>query len=176
MSAGDEFFQYAEETSAESCLKAIDDLEDYVRSDGPFEGVMAFSQGAGLAATLMIRKYKKDPIGQRLSPLFKCAIFFCGAVPEDPCVVAQGNVRRLMRAEDDGEVIEIPTAHIWGKNDQLYPNFGPVLSGLCKKSVRAHLLHEGGHEVPGPKYPDALKDAVRCIERTIKRALEVQST
>ena len=174
MSAKDQFFQYADESSAQSCIKAIDDLEWYIQNDGPFDGVMAFSQGAGLAATLMVRKIKEDPISQRLSPLFKCAIFFCGAVPEDLFGVAQGGSRRLMSFEDDGQVIEIPSAHIWGRSDQIYPHFGPVLSGMCKKSARADFVHEGGHEVPGPKYPEAVKTAVRCIERTIKRALEEQ--
>ena len=135
---------------------------------------MAFSQGAGLAATLMIRKMNQDPVGQRLSPLFRCAVFFCGAGPEDPGAVTGGRVRRLMKVEDDGEVIETPTAHVWGRNDGMYPHFGPVLSGLCRKSLREDLVHEGGHEVPGPRNPEHLKQTVRYIERTIERALEAQ--
>ena len=89
-------------------------------------------------------------------------------------MIACGGTRRLMRFEDDGEVIEIPTVHIWGRNDKVYPHSGPVLSGLCRKCVREDSVHEGGHEVPGPTQPEALKQTVKFIERTIARALDAQ--
>lgn len=58
-------------------------------------------------------------------PLIKCALFFSAGVPRDP------EIGQLMDAAIDGEVIDVPTAHILGKNDGLCPSFGPVLSRLC---------------------------------------------
>ena len=174
VSKDDEFFKYADETSDASCIKALNDLEAYVRQEGPFDAVMAFSQGAGLAASLIISKIQQAPIQQRLYPLFKCAVIFCGAVPEDPGALRRGEVRRSMDFEHDGEIIEVPTAHIWGAHDELYPDFGPVLSRLCRKDIRTDFVHQGGHEVPSSKSPDTVSSVVRVIERTIERALEAQ--
>ena len=134
---------------------------------------MAFSQGAGLAASLLVRKMQQDPVRQRLYPLFRCGVFFSGGVPEDPAGISRKE-RRLLSYKHDGEVIDIPTAHIWGENDQLYPSFGPVLSQLCKKDLRADFVHQGGHEVPGSKSSDAVANTIRAIKRTIERALTAQ--
>ena len=35
-------------------------------------------------------------------------------------------------------------------------------------------MHEGGHDMPGPKDLKHLKQTVRYIERTTERALEAQ--
>lgn len=51
------------------------------------------------------------------SPPFKCAIFFSAPVAyaSDP-LEKKGQFRALTRAQD-GELIGIPTAHIWGRKD-----------------------------------------------------------
>lgn len=171
----DEFLQYGDQSSPESYSKAIRDLEAFLDEEGPFDGVMAFSQGAGLAASLMIHKLQQAPREAQLRPVFRCAIFFSGGVPEDPSILLAGDVeRRLMCFEEDGELIGIPTAHIWGANDHLYPTFGPVLSKLCHSGQRADFIHQGGHEIPGPKDPDGVLNAIRVIKRAIQRADEDQ--
>ncbi|KAI4189454.1 MAG: hypothetical protein LQ348_003787 [Seirophora lacunosa] len=190
-SAAEGFLQYAHGSDPASCLRALLDLESYVDEEGPFDGVMAFSQGAGLAASLLISRMQKEPWRARSSPPFRCAVFFSGGVPEDPSDVeaaarmaaeqremtfgeAKVAPRRLMSVEQDGEIIEIPTAHIWGRADHLYPTFGPVLSQMCKSSQREILVHDGGHEIVGAKDQIALQKAVRVINRTIARMDTVQ--
>ncbi|KAK7745869.1 hypothetical protein SLS53_002587 [Cytospora paraplurivora] len=172
-SPNEEYLQYGDQTSPESYFKALSDLEKFVEEEGPFDGVMAFSQGAGLAAALLIHQLQRAPREAKLRPVFRCAIFFCGGVPEDPSAV-YGAARRLMSFEEDGEVIQIPTAHIWGAHDHTYPTFGPVLSKLCSSSQRADFIHHGGHEIPGPRDPDGVLNAVRAIQRAIQRATEGQ--
>lgn len=169
----EESLQYVDYNSTESCLKGLRDLEQLVDEEGPFDGVMSFSLGATLAASLMVHKLLKDPRKERLQPTFRCAIFFCGGIPE---VISPDDhaERRALSFEVDGEVIDVPTAHIWGANDHLYPTFGVVLSQLCKEDKRSVFVHEGGHEIPGPKDPDALQKAIRVIKRTIERADEEQ--
>lgn len=170
VSASDDFLQYADDTSSQSCRRALSDLETYIVEDGPFDGVMAFSQGAGLAASLLIHQMQKDAHKARLYPAFSCAVFFSGGVPQDPRAEGNEGSTRLMRWEDDGEVIEIPTVHVWGRNDTFYPTFGPVLSKLCKASEREELVHNGGHDIPGPKDPVTVEKVARLIKRTIERA------
>lgn len=174
VSKDEEFLKYFDEGSTESCLKTLSDLEAYIEEDGPFDGVIAFSQGAALAASLQIHMVQKDQWQAHLYPLFKCAIFFSGGVPEDPIDMERDGKRRPMNYKDDGEVIGIPTAHIWGRNDTLYPTFGPVLSKLCKVSEREESIHDGGHAIPGPKDPVAVEHAVKMIKRTIGRAEALQ--
>ena len=79
---------------------------------------------------------------------------------------------RWMSGEEDGVGIEVPTAHVWGANDELYPDFGPVLSGLCRGEVRNVVVHGGGHEVPGVRDQGAVRSAVRAIRRTVEMAVE----
>lgn len=169
----EEFLQYVDYNSTESCLKGLHDLERLVDEEGPFDGVMSFSLGATLAASLMVHRLLKDPRKERLQPTFRCAIFFCGGIPE---VISTGNgtERRALSFEVDGELIDVPTAHIWGANDHLYPTFGVVLSQLCDEHKRSVFVHQGGHEIPGPRDPDALQQAIRAIKRAIERADEQQ--
>lgn len=164
---------YLDEKTASSCTAALDDLEDYIAAEGPFDAVMAFSQGAGLAAMLMVRKLQQEPMQQRLNPLFKCAIFFSGGFPGDPAALRKNELRPLSYDTDE-EVIHLPTAHIWGANDQQYPTFGPVLSQLCKHETRMVFMHQGGHEIPGTSSKEAVTATVHAIRRTVAKAIPVQ--
>ena len=49
-------------------------IEEIIEEEGPFDGVIGFSQGAALASSLILEHAKKDP----LNDLFKLA-FFAGA-------------------------------------------------------------------------------------------------
>lgn len=132
---------------------------------------MSFSLGATLAASLMIHKLRKDRRRELLQPTFRCAIFFCGGLPEE-MPDDGGSRRRVLSFEEDGEVIQVPTAHIWGADDRVYPEFGTVLSKLCRRDARAVFVHPAGHEIPGPKDERSLQEAIRVIKRTIERAEE----
>ncbi|MCJ1352681.1 MAG: hypothetical protein MMC33_002665 [Icmadophila ericetorum] len=171
-SKDDDFYAYLDETNVEGCLEALDDLETYIMKEGPFDGVMAFSAGAGFIASLMIRRRRQNPTREHLNPLFKCAIFFSGGVPGELSV--DGSKIGLLSFDTDGELIEIPTAHIWGANDQLYPTFGPVLSKLCKKETRAVFIHDGGHELPASEDKQAVGKSLEVIGTTIERAQSAQ--
>lgn len=158
-SAGDEFLQYIIDTSRESQAQCLRDLEQYIDEEGPFDGLLAFSQGAGCGATYLIHQSQ-----QGLQPAFRFAVFFCGAPALDPRALFTGCEGNL-----EDEIITIPTAHIWGHNDELW-HFGPALSRLCQSKVKEQYVHEGGHEVPGARDPMRLACAVRAIRRTITRA------
>ena len=166
VSAEDEFLEYALGSSAESCRNALSDLDNFLAEEGSFDGVMAFSQGAAIAASHIIHRQRTKPI----LPSFRFAIFFSGGIPEDLDQLLSGGPRRLLNVEEDGDLIKIPTLHVWGRNDQVYPEFGPVLSQLCKCSEREVFIHEGGHEVPGSKDRVLIAAIVKLAKRTIARA------
>jgi len=169
VSSSDESLQYVDVSSRESCQKGLQDLDAYVTEEGPFDGVMAFSQGAGLAASLIVHRAQQDVDQARLHPAFDCAIFFSGGIPENPRTLLSEEPRSWLQFEEYGELIEIPTVHIWGRNDRIYPNFGPVLSRLCKGAEREELVHDGGHEIPGAKDMDTVEAAAKLINRTLER-------
>ena len=163
--ANDEYFTYLDPYSAESRRKALADLENYVAEEGPFDGVMAFSLGAALAATFIIRKLQANPLERRTSLPFKCAIFLSGGIPFDYLAVPLDEIQSLW--VKDEQPIQVPTAHIWGSNDALADSTSAVLSELCNPQLRTVFIHDGGHDVPGARSRDATIGMVRAIRHTI---------
>ena len=146
------------------------DLIAFIEEEGPFDGVMGFSQGAGLAVSYLIHQTQEKPKTSRSSPRIRCAILFSGGAKDDPRGLFGNGPRRAMSLEEDGEVIEIPTLHVWGHKDPNYPEFGPVLLGLCEKGEREEFFHDGGHEIPGAKDAAAVEKVAKLFKRTVQRA------
>ena len=165
-SPSDSFLSWIDEESAESTLSALDDFGSYIEEAGPFDGLIAFSQAAGFVASFIIRQLREsNPMHALLSPPFKCAIFFCSAP-----LVAGSEFGKYLDPVVDKHRIHIPTAHVWGRNDRQVEGSGLWLSELCVKDGTEVFIHEGGHEVPGRRTPDAMRGAVRVIRKTIERA------
>lgn len=168
--ADDEYFAYFDSGLAESCRKAVDDLDKYITLEGPFDGILAFSQGASLAATLMIQRATQK---QALVPPLNCVIFFSAAIPLDYAALLHSKIEEVSLSSF-GEVITTPTAHIWGQNDETYCGMSDRLSKLCRQELRTEFIHSGGHEVPSSGSKSAVISAVNAIRRTITRALTAQ--
>ena len=165
----DAYFGYFDPSEPLTFYKALDDLETFITTEGPFHGVLAYSHGAQLAASLMARMHRETPSRQP----FKCAVFLSGGIPYATSKFPDGKLRHLDPAKD-GVVIEIPTANIWGSNDALYPGTSEILSELCRSEWNATFRHEEGHGIPGAKARVALIGSVRAIRRTVDRALSIQ--
>ena len=150
------------ERSAESLRLALQDLESYVNSEGPFDAVMGFSEGASIAASYIASK--RDESNANL--LFKCALFICAVDVWDP-----RGPGKVLKASDLGEFIPIPAANIMGSQDQYYTS-SLDLSQACDARTREILDHEGGHEIPrGPKITTEMANMINVI---IDRALLAQ--
>lgn len=162
-STADEFFSYVDIQDISSWAKALDQLEEYLAVEGPFDGVFAFSQGAQLAATYIVHKTRQSP---QSNPIFKCAVFFSAGMAYDPDQLQQKTDRPLSHAVD-GEVIRIPTAHIWGCNDS---SSGEQVSGICASECKEIYVHDGGHEIPGARMSVAVRSIVRAIRRVVSLA------
>ncbi|CAL8579971.1 hypothetical protein XPA_005704 [Xanthoria parietina] len=115
--AEDQYFQYYDSNYAPSLTLALAQLESYIQIEGPFDGVLGFSQGASLAAAYLVRLSRDFP--SRPLP-FRCAIFFSGGPPFDPQALEQIEVR-IVDAEETGPILRLPTANIWGRNDEVWP-------------------------------------------------------
>lgn len=151
-------------TTPESFIASLDDLEAYVEAEGPFDGVLAYSQGAGLVATLLVRRQYLQP---QQKCLFRCAVLFSPAQVYDPVVyVESGEVKVLDKMPDDVIPIPIPMAIVNGKTDEKFEECQRVGS-ICDPGLLSVFVHEGGHEVPGLGAKSGVPGAVRAARRAI---------
>ena len=120
----------------------------------------------------LVHKSLQDP---KQDPLFKVAVLIsCTAVYDPVAWLERGEVRQLDPAID-GQPINIPTAHIWGRQDGIQSECKAV-SELSDKSLRFISIHEGGHEVPGLSTKDAVKGAVQAIRRAVTTTMLREET
>ncbi|GAP91100.1 putative serine hydrolase FSH [Rosellinia necatrix] len=159
---GSDTYTYFDYTSEKSTRKAVDDFEMFLQTDGPYDGVIAFSQAASLVGTWMLRRVKR---GGDLG--FKCAIFLSAALLPYDVVQLEKGCLHLVTTSEVGEAISIPTAHVWGEEDQ-FSSTAKDFTNLCKSDVKSVLVHKGGHEVPGGSSREAVSRAVNIIRRAIQ--------
>ena len=165
-----EYYTYFIPDSAFGILSAVNYLADYIASEGPFDAVMGFSQGASLAATLILRNQEAKsghPASAHPQNPFKCAIFLSGQLPFDCADLERGKIRQLA-PDIDNVVMEIPTAHFWGINDTLYPDASPKLCRLCAEGSRLEVTHMAGHGVPSKG--DELERMAVAFRETLHKA------
>ncbi|KAK7214381.1 hypothetical protein V2G26_002384 [Clonostachys chloroleuca] len=149
------------------CGQIIDSVSNFMASAKPFDGIIGFSEGACVAATIMIADE------QLPQPVFrlKCGIFFCGLSPIDiqSCSDGKGEPR-FLNYDEDGVMLRVPTAHIWSTEGGEFANMGKDLVTISDEGLREESIHRLGHEIPGSRSDEGLEEAIRAIERTIERA------
>ena len=163
------YFAFYDPESPSSVLSALDDLEEYVAQEGPFDGIMGFSQGAALAAMLIIRQ-NSSIHGESDTP-FQVGVFICAAIPHKEAALRSGVVEYLDPAVD-GQPVKVPTANIIGNKDPHVIN-GVTLGHLCQERGKVVFDHGGGHEIPRqPK--EITAEIAQAILDTIQKSLFVQ--
>lgn len=102
---------------------ALNHLYATIHADPEIAGVIGYSEGAGLAASLMFdeqRKLTRDGTVKRI----KCGVFFTGWPP----FTAEGEP---VFADETDESIDPPTIHVVGANGEPHPG---RLAGECMHS------------------------------------------
>lgn len=157
------------------------DLAEFLDSDeGPFDGIIGFSQGGALATTLIAAEEKgllpppppppPPSSGGPAKPRLKCVILLSCGQPWDFAALQAGQNRRLLAGED-GVCIHLPTAHFWGRNDGEGFLGNHEVAMVCDARVRVESVHLAGHGVPSEARPAELQAMVEAIEMTVQRAL-----
>ncbi|WWC87909.1 uncharacterized protein L201_002809 [Kwoniella dendrophila CBS 6074] len=117
-------------------------VHDFLTKNGPFDGIMGFSQGAGMAAIIcaLLEKPGLHPNWQSEPslPKFKFAIFVGGFLPK-------------AESHDFTPYFPLPsslaTLHVCGKNDTLITvERSKTLSDKCENARVEE--HDGGHYTP----------------------------
>jgi hypothetical protein len=97
-----------------STLRAMDYLFKIMEEEGPFEGIIGYSEGATVAGTLLLAEQRRRELEGR-EPMIKCAIFFAGWPPLDPSTFA------MVLSDETETMIDIHTCHISGCSLFLFP-------------------------------------------------------
>ena len=153
---------YEATPTATQLLRAHEYLTEIVEEDGPFEGLLGFSQGAEVAASLLFYQ------GEKVK--FKFAIFIGGTPPFDVAALASGKDTTpvKMRADTHSARIQIPTAHVMGRGDA-YREFSKALLGLCNPREVKVYDHKGSHVVP--RGQEAMEDLTAALNSVVDRAM-----
>lgn len=89
----------------QSAQDAINYLYGIMERDGPFDGIIGYSEGATVAATLLLHEQRRFET-QGIPTMFKCALFFAGWPPMSP------DLDSIVLADESDLTITIPTCHI----------------------------------------------------------------
>jgi hypothetical protein len=116
----------------ESAKPSLDFVQEIIEEDGPFDGIMGFSEGAGLALALLLRHSIDHPLDPSYA-IFKFAIFFS-------CVGSND-----VRVQWDSK-LNIPSLHILDKMDSLLAT--GTSTAACEPGSSRVIFHNRGHFIP----------------------------
>ena len=142
---------------------ACDFVQQYAEyhDGGPYDGILGFSEGASVAAKLILRQST-----EKSQCPFKFAIFVC-AIPvfrldED-----------ILLADETDERIQIPTAHIVGSKD-VFQLASKSLYNLCHQPSASIFEHSGTHTIPWD--PMSTRAIAKEIRSVVERSCSGPST
>ncbi|KAL8815026.1 MAG: hypothetical protein Q9223_005801, partial [Gallowayella weberi] len=137
--------------------QACDIVEHQIEQhpDGPFDGVLGFSEGCSVVASLMLRRAAR---GQ--TPLFRFATFFCAIS------AFRFDEHGAILADECPERINVPTLHIVGARDPALLSSMTVYN-LCDRDSAVLYDHGKGHTIP---WGSATKMIVDGFRQTLQRA------
>lgn len=117
-------------------------LHDYVVENGPFDGIMGFSQGAGLAGYLLTDFNGILKLSEEQQPKFKFFVSFSGFKFEPS---------HFQKAYSKNQIVT-PSLHIQGELDTVVSEERSLeLYNCFEESTRDIFKHPGGHFVPNSK-------------------------
>lgn len=127
-----------------SCIKDVmQRLIGILDDDDEFEGLIGYSEGASVAASLLMEEQRRAQLGRK--PRIKCAVLFSGWPPVHP------TTGKLVVADDfDTEPITIPTCHVIGASDPFLDG-SMALYNMCDPDTADLFDHGGGHVLPRAK-------------------------
>ncbi|POM64230.1 Serine hydrolase (FSH1) [Phytophthora palmivora] len=126
--------------------ESIEYVANFVKKEGPFDGIFGFSQG-GTMASLILQRQEESPFA------FRFAMFVSAGACGDPKYTSD-------------VMVDLPSLHIIGETDAVVDNERSV--ALKDQFVNAKLLmHPGGHYIPTNKEP---KDAFRAFFKELQEA------
>lgn len=147
--------------TGENVKTALNHVIELIDADGTIEGVIGYSEGAGIAASLILEEeHRRQESGR--APCIKCAVFMAGIPPFHP-VTGQ-----YALADEVGQIITIPTCHVVGAEDKFIDG-ALALYNVCDGDQADLFDHGGGHIIPRDGQTlDELVDTIREMVSALK--------
>lgn len=149
------------DASLETVHAVIEHLDDIVADQGPFDGILGFSQGASVACAYLSHLDRRDGA---FAP-FRFALFFSsGGLSDDHLSLLQ----HLSGTEPAPEgALSIPSLHVHGTADVLHAD-ALAMTRLWQPGSVTVVTHPGGHIVPKDAASiSKIAAAVRLLMRTV---------
>ncbi|KAI0123563.1 serine hydrolase FSH [Xylariales sp. AK1849] len=148
----------------ERSIKAAMDEDDQLSATGPWVGLLGFSQGAKLAASLLFRtQIRTEKLGAaKAGSTWKFAVLLAGRAPlvnfdpeifkssmlSTPSQIGLAGPPDLMDAASEDHVLRLPTVHAHGLYDPGLHLHRDLLETYCDGDTVRVLEWDGGHRVP----------------------------
>ncbi|KAK4121886.1 hypothetical protein N657DRAFT_691850 [Parathielavia appendiculata] len=142
---------------------AINCVFQTMEADPDIQGLLAYSEGATIGATLVLedgRRAVRDGRPRRI----KCAIFLSGWPPLCEC---EGGGTSVLLAGETEDMVDIPTLHVMGCNDP-YLAGAMSLYNMCDEDTAELLDHGKSHNVP--RDADTIELICDAIRRLVDKA------
>ena len=158
------WLEFANTRTGQAVLKeSLDDAMEYideiVEEDGPFDGILGFSQGATIAFCYLHHRLRTRPFDPPFMP-FACAIFISASGTEKD----QGTLVEYIGST--GRSITIPTLHVYGKEDDNSEAATTMYKHCGAGGDAEFLLHPHGHNIPSDvDSVQRIVKAFKAIER-----------
>lgn len=145
-------------TSHRSLSYAMKYLSDIIEEQGPFQGIIGYSEGATVSATFLIYEQRRcEALG--IDSQLKYSVFFGGWPPADP------ETHYLVLSDESDDVIKIPTLHVIGSLDP-YIHGSMALYNVCDQDTAYLFDHAKGHTIPRDR--ETVKELADVIRSAIK--------
>ena len=135
---------------------------DQMDKIGDVEGIVGYSEGALVAATLLLedeRRFQDEGIPRHL----KMGIFFAGWPALNP------RTGGLCLADECDDMVRVPTVHVIGSGDP-YLDGSKALYNICDEDTAIFFDHGKGHTLP--REGKVVKELGDTVRRTMEKSRE----
>lgn len=128
-------------------LRTAMEEDDRVGGTGPWVGLLGFSQGAKIAASLILRQQYEHDHGQPASlPAFRFAVLIAGPAPFVSLLPSPSYA--IPRQKSITSMVRVPTVHVYGTHDSVLLSQDEWLYYGCSADSRKLFTWDGDHFVP----------------------------
>lgn len=146
-----------DDSAIEEVLYAIETCKAADEGDGPWVGVLGFSQGAKVAASLLYDQQIRGEEGEEVATEYKFGVLLAGRSPlvslcersAGPACVRAGAISEGFWFEGvSPHVLRLPTLHVHGLRDPGLHLHRRLLTQYCDPETSTVVEWDGEHRVP----------------------------
>lgn len=149
-------------------IKTAMDDDDYRGGTGEWVGLLGFSQGAKIAASLLLMQQTLEAKGEKPESTWKFGVIMAGRAPLVTLDERMGYIKGVQDTSgigaefddwagdaDEGHLLRIPTIHVHGLKDEGLHLHRRLLGKYCAPGSATLVEWDGNHRLPF-KGPDVL--------------------